>query len=93
MSKLIKKKEWENKVQDSKWKNPVQTYGDLTCINGHKLSGDNVICGNCGKGHLYWVDPKEGYVICKGCNDVHKLRPIVCSLCGAKSRSKVKLPE
>ena len=66
-----KNKEWEAQIERAKWKAPVQTYGNLTCKNGHKLTGE-VICSKC-KENLYWVDSDERYVICKGCNEVRQL--------------------
>jgi hypothetical protein len=28
-----KRKEWEEKIKETKWKNPVQAYGNLKCIS------------------------------------------------------------
>ena len=88
-----KMKEWEDKVQAAKWKSPVQVYGKMECKNGHSLSDDPVICGDCQKDYLYWVDPKEGYVICKTCNHARKIRKIVCGKCNADILAELKIPE
>jgi len=84
-----KEKEWEDQIQRAKWKTPVQSYGNMTCENGHNLTED-VFCRDCQQ-NLYWVDSDEKYVICKGCNKVRKMsESLECSKCGAASNSKVK---
>jgi hypothetical protein len=83
-----KNKEWEAQIERAKWKTPVQTYGNLTCKNGHQLTGE-VICSKC-KENLYWVDADERYVICKGCNEVRQLSEKRKCECGAESYSTLK---
>ena len=91
MEKVKKKeKEWEDQIQRAKWKTPVQAYGDMECVNGHKFSSDNIHCNLCKKGDLFWVDSDTRYVICRGCNKVFKLsEPLKCNICGADVKSKV----
>ena len=79
-----KKKEWDNQIENAKWKFPVQEKGKNICKNGHHLK-DDVSC-NKFKGQLFWVDFNEKYVICKGCNKVRKIDGnFTCSLCRAEA--------
>jgi hypothetical protein len=63
---------------------PVQDYEKIICKNGHKLVTE-VSCGECHQ-TLYWVNIKEKFVICKGCNTVSKISDkIICGECGAEA--------
>ena len=85
--KKEKEKEWDEKIEKSKWKFPVQDYEKMICKNGHKLVPE-VSCSICHE-NLYWVDMKEKYVICKGCNRVKKLsEKSFCRTCGAEAISE-----
>ena len=89
-----KEKEWEDQIQRAKWKLPVQARGEMKCVNGHKFDNDLVLCGECKKGYLYWVDSDEKYTICESCNNIHKISgELVCSRCGGKAKSTVKWVE
>lgn len=85
-----KKKDWESQIERAKWKTPVQAYGEMECINGHKHVSDNVVCSKC-KEIIYWVDSDSKYVICPKCNRVFQMtEKLSCLQCGAESKSKVK---
>ena len=80
-------KEWDVKIEKSKWKCPVQDYEKIICNNGHKLVPE-VSCSTCHE-NLYWVDMNEKYVICKGCNRLTKLsEKLFCNDCGAEAISE-----
>ena len=79
-----KMKEWDNIIQSSKWKLPVQEKGKNICKNGHHLK-DDVICNECQE-QLFWVDFNEKYAICKGCNKIRKMTgDFICGKCGAEA--------
>ena len=40
----MKREEWENQIERSKYECEVHCYGDRFCINGHTISGDCVGC-------------------------------------------------
>ena len=44
----IKRKDWENQIERSKYKCLVKCYGEMRCVNRHTFSDDNVGCGSCG---------------------------------------------
>ena len=88
--KRKKKEEWEGQIQRAKWRAPIQAYGEMKCENGHHFANNLVHCHDCHQ-TLFWVDSDEKYAICKGCNKVKKITGnLVCSSCGARSKSKVK---
>ena len=94
----IKRKEWENQIERSKYKCAVKCFGYRCCTNGHTFSDDNVGCGSCGeKGVefyqrlLYWVDGETHHAICHNCNKVRKINETMTCYCGAESYSKIKL--
>ena len=92
MEKVKKKeKEWEDQIQRAKWKIPVQVYGEIECINGHKYSNALCGCGYCNKDYVFWVDSHERFVICRGCNKVYKISDkIICGKCGVEIKTKIK---
>ena len=96
--KKIKRKEWEDQITRAKYRQTVQSYGEMKCKNGHEYSDANVGCGKCKKKGidfnnrlLYWVDGDANYVICRHCNEVFDIdEDLVCGSCGAPSLCKVK---
>lgn len=85
-----KKNDWANQIERAKWQMPVESYGPNICIKGHS-GGNNLLCGKCDKGTLYWVDSDEKYAICDHCNNIKKISGrIVCSECGEKYLNRVK---
>ena len=86
----IKRKDWENQIERSKYKCLVKCYGEMCCVNRHIFSDDNVGFGSCGekgiefnKRLLYWVDGESHHAICHNCNKVRKINEIINCYCGA----------
>ena len=93
----IKRKDWENQIERSKYKCLVKCYGEMCCVNRHIFSDDNVGFGSCGekgiefnKRLLYWVDGESHHAICHNCNKVRKINETINCYCGAISKSIVK---
>ena len=92
----MKREEWENQIERSKYECEVHCYGDRFCINGHTISGDCVGCESCGekgiefnKRLLYWVDGETHHAICRNCNKVRKMNETMTCYCGAKCYSLI----
>jgi len=92
-----KRKDWDQKIERSKFKTAVQCIGDMVCENGCKYSDDGVGCGRCRdkvkyeERLLYWVDGDTHYAICKNCLYVRKMKEDISCTCGAKCKCKVKM--
>ena len=93
----IKRKEWENQIERSKYKCAVQCIGYRCCTNWHTFSGDNIGCWSCGKKGvefnqrlLYLVDEETHYEICHNCERVRKINEKLACYYGAESYSKIK---
>lgn len=89
-----KRDDWENQVKRAKFKAKCQSRGRLECVNGHKHSGESLLCGDptC-RGVLYWVDGPTHYYICNKCLNVHKLIKTVCLVCKGDVYSEPKFTD
>ena len=95
----MKREDWENQIERSKYKCLVKCYGEICCINGYNLD-DNVGCGSCGekgiefnKRLLYWVDGETHHAICHNCDKVKKINEKLTCYCGVESKSIVKFTD